>query len=78
MPIMKEDSHDMTTEYQSIGDKANSLGGMNMLFKIITDVLFVVICLLVVFYCVYMALMNLSDILVDRRKASHKSNLMEE
>lgn len=63
---------------QSIGDVTNSLGGMNMLFKIITDVLFVVICLLVVFYCVYMALMNLSDILADRRKASHKSNLLEE
>ena len=49
-----------------------------MLFKIITDVLFVAICLSVVFYSVYMALLNLSDIWVDSRKASHKSNLMEE
>ena len=49
-----------------------------MIFKIITDVLFVAICLAVVFYCVYMALMHLSDYLVDRREARYKSDLMEE
>lgn len=49
-----------------------------MLFNIITDVLFVAICLVVVFYCVYMALMNLSDIMVDRLSVKNKSNLMEE
>lgn len=48
-----------------------------MLFKIITDVLFVAICFAVVFYCIYMALMNLSDIMVDRRQARYKTNLME-
>lgn len=49
-----------------------------MLFKIITAVLFVGILLFIACYAIYMALMNLSDIMVDRRKASHKSNLMEE
>lgn len=49
-----------------------------MLFKIITDVLFVVICLLIAFYSIFMALVTLSDLMADSRKASHKSNLMEE